>query len=163
MQLVPWNITQCCWFCSVSAGTAGISSTGMRTGTRNTPIPPRVKYRAIPGHFGHSGQFQVITAGFIISAGTQSKAVLLVYFLSRSQPRCLRPSPLLLSASISHSKFLTHSLSLASLSLSVNLSSQLVPELRVCRHEEWGRDPHFWERSRSCSREREKDYQRRES
>ena len=36
-----------CIFRSVPVGIDGISRTGMQTGTRQTPIPPRAKFRPV--------------------------------------------------------------------------------------------------------------------
>ena len=58
-----------CILRSVPAGTEGISHTGMQTGTRQPPIPPRVKFRGVSVCFGRFGEFQSVLAGMCISAG----------------------------------------------------------------------------------------------
>ena len=49
----------CYWFRSVPAGTAEIFRTGMQTGTGIPHVLPRVKFRAVSVHSGHSGQFRL--------------------------------------------------------------------------------------------------------
>ena len=73
--------TQCCQFRTVPAGTAGIYRTGQQSGTFDSPVSYRKKYRPYRPRTSRTSQFRAIPAG-TGRTGQYRKKVFFLFILS---------------------------------------------------------------------------------